>query len=80
LAKKKWFYPQTHTGWKKTQSSSIRRRKLLHATDKRKTMHNRYVEAGRMIQALANVTRDKATKRKAKQDANYFFKKAQQSK
>lgn len=77
---KYWFHPEGHTGWKKTQKASTRRRKLLNATDKRKTMHDRYVEAGRKAQALANVTQDKPTERKARADANYFFKKARKTK
>lgn len=72
---KKWFKPTKHTGWKKSQKASTRRAKLLSATDKRKTMHNRYLEAGRKAQALANVTEDKRTEELAKRDADYFFKK-----
>lgn len=79
-SKKKWFKPKKETGWSKTQSPSTRRRKLLESTDKRKSPHDRYVEAGRRIQALANVTEDKATAKRAKQDADYFFKKAQKTK
>jgi hypothetical protein len=52
--------------------------KLLDATDKKKSMHDRYVEAGRMIQELANVTVDEDTKKKAKEDADYFFEKAKE--
>ena len=73
-----WFHPKTHTGWKKTQSATTRRRKLLSATDKRMSLHDRYVNAGRKAIALANVTKDPATKRKARADANYFFRKARQ--
>jgi len=72
---KKWFKPGKHTGWKKEQKASTRRSKLLRATDKRKTMHNRYLEAGRKAQALSNVTNDKETEKKAKSDADYFFNK-----
>lgn len=74
--KKYWFKPKTHTGWDKDNKASTRRRKLLSSTDKRKTMHDRYVSAARKIQALANVTQDKETERKAKSDAQYFFRKA----
>ena len=70
---KKWFRPTKETGWKKTQSSVIRRRKLLESTDKRKTLHNRYLEAGRSAQALSNVTTDPQTKQLSKSNANYFF-------
>ena len=74
--KRKWFKPKEHTGWKKTQSAVIRRRKVMSATDKRKSLHDRYIEAGRKMQALANVTKDRETRKKARQDANYFFRKA----
>lgn len=78
--KKYWFNPKTHTFWRKMQSSTTRRRKLLESTDKRKSMHNRYVAAGRKIQSLANVTKDKATETKARSDAMYFFRKARSKK
>lgn len=68
-----WFTPKGHTGWSKEQSKDYRRRKVLDSTDKRKTWHNRYVEAGRKMQYLTNVTQDKETERKAKKDADYFF-------
>jgi len=70
---KKWYNPKKHTGWRKSQKPSTRRAKLLASTDKRKTMHKRYLEAGRRILALANVTEDKVTEKKARADANYFF-------
>jgi len=72
----KWFKPKDKTGWKKGQKPKTRRRHLLEATDKRKSMHDRYVEAGRKALALANVTKDPATERKARADARYFFQKA----
>ena len=73
---KQWFNPKDHTGWSKIQPATTRRRKLLAATDKRKSMHDRYVEAGRKAQALANVTVDKRTKELASLDARYFFRKS----
>ena len=73
---KKWFKPGKETGWKKSQKPATRRSHLMKYTDKRKSLHNRYVQAGRKAQALANVTKDKATETKAKADAKYFFKKA----
>lgn len=72
---KKWFKPKEHTGWKKSQTAEIRRRKLLTAADKRKSLKKRYLEAGRKALALANVTKDKTTKMRARADANYFFNK-----
>lgn len=74
----KWFVKRTHTGWKKTQKADTRRRKLLEATDKRRSLHARYVEAGRMAQQLANVTADPETKRKATADAQHFFLRAKE--
>lgn len=73
IPKKKWYNPVRKTGWRKTQSASTRRSKLLNATDKRLSLRKRYVQAGRMINALANVTKDRETKIKARQDAKYFF-------
>ena len=75
-ASKHWFDPKVKTGWRKSQTSATRRRKLLDATDKRRSMRDRYIEAGRMAQALANVTTDGPTKTKATSDAQHFFKKA----
>jgi len=75
-----WFHPKSHSGWSKKQSPSTRRSKLLTATDHRSSIHDRYVEAGRKIQALANVTKNYPTKTKALADAAYFFRKAKRSK
>lgn len=75
----RWFDPKTHTGWEKTQEPSARRSKLLQATDEKMSMHDRYVRAGRMIQELANVTTDEATKQEARADAQYFFQKAKEA-
>jgi hypothetical protein len=72
---KKWFKPKKHSGWRKSQKPSTRRRKLLSSTDRRKGMRSRYVSAGRKALALANVTEDKDTEKKARTDAKYFFKK-----
>ncbi len=76
----KFFEPKRHTGWEKKQEPTTRRGKLLNATDENKSMHDRYVEAGRMIQELANVTTDEETRAKAKEDADYFFEKAKELK
>ncbi len=75
MSKDKWFDPQKHTGWHKSQKASTRRRYLLDSTDKRKSLHDRYLEAGRRIQALANVTQDPQTHIIAGRDARYFFSK-----
>ena len=75
-----WFHPKTHTGWSKNQSATTRRRKLLNSTPKTWSMYHRYITAAKRINALANVTKDIETKRKARADANYFFKKARKLK
>lgn len=80
MTKEKWYTHGTTTGWDKDNKASTRRKKLLESTDKRKTMHNRYLEAARRIQALANVNQDPETQRKAKADANYFFKMTRKTK
>ena len=61
------------TGWRKDLPPTTRRARLMAATDKRLSLRARRVQAGRMAQALANVTVDRETKRKAQSDANYFF-------
>ena len=76
----RFFEPKRHTGWEKTQEPATRRSELLNATDKNKSMHDRYVQAGRMIQELSNVTTDEETKTEAKEDADYFFEKAKEIK
>jgi hypothetical protein len=76
---KRWAEFNTKTGWKKTQRPSTRYAKMLSATDKRTSLHDRYVEAGRMLNQLANVTVDQPTERTARDDADYFFKKARES-
>lgn len=72
----RWAEFKTVSGWSKTQPIATRYRKMLTATDKRLSIHDRYVQAGRMLNQLSNVTTDKTTKAKARADANYFFKKA----
>ena len=38
--REKWFAPKTHTGWSKSQSAAVRRRKVL-AEAERKTVHRK---------------------------------------
>lgn len=52
----------------------------MRSTDKRRSLHDRRIEAGRAAQALANVTKDEETKRKAEADAQYFYEKAKSTK
>jgi hypothetical protein len=68
-----WFAPKKHSGWSKKDPAKKRRLSLMRSTDKRKTRHDRYLEAGRRALALANVTRDPQTKTLSRRDADYFF-------
>lgn len=72
--KKKWFKPKGNLrGWKKTQKASTRRSHAIGSTSKRLTLRTRRLKAGRKLQALSNVSKDRETKRKANSDAQYFF-------
>lgn len=72
----KWYHPKHHTGWRKDQSSETRRGQLMSTTDHRKSRDSRYLQAGRRANALANVTRDRVTERKARSDSRYFYSRA----
>jgi hypothetical protein len=70
MAKRKtrnWFHPKVVSGWHKDEPQATRIRKLLRAH------HGNLLSAARGKQALANVTRDAATKRAARADAKLLF-------
>lgn len=70
MAKRNWFQliPKAKpTGWKKTDPPSVRRRKML------KAKHGNALRAARALQALANITLDRATRERARADARYFY-------
>ncbi|RLG19372.1 hypothetical protein DRN67_02895 [Candidatus Micrarchaeota archaeon] len=76
----KWFRkavtarpPNTLGGWSKSKSADARRRAALSSRPKSWSLQRRRRSAGRALQALANVTKDKPTRLKAKADARYFF-------
>lgn len=77
----KWFQKAigkstfTLSGWKKTQKASIRRKIALSSRPKDWPMKKRVISVSRALQSLANVTKDKVTKIRAKQDSEYFLKK-----
>ena len=62
-------------GWKKGKSARTRRRLAVASRPKTWNPETKYRSAGRALQALANVTKDKTTKRIARSDAKYFFRK-----
>lgn len=80
---RKWFKKAVKSGrttnldgWSKSMSASARRRRALRSRPSNWSRRQRYVSAGRALQALANVTQDSSTKRKADKDSDYFFRKA----
>ena len=80
MAEKKWFKkavlakkPNTLGGWGKGKKIAIRRRLALASRPKSWTLKHRRLSAGRALQALANITKDKETRTKAKADAKHFF-------
>ena len=82
MAERKWFKkavekkpPYSLGGWKKSQSTTVRRRKALSSRPKNWTRRHRYRSAGQSLTALANVTQDKRTEELARRDARYFFSK-----
>lgn len=76
----KWFQkamgksPFTLSGWKKTQSASVRRKIALSSRPKNWSTKKKYLSVSRALQSLANVTKDRFTKVRAKQDSDYFLK------
>jgi predicted Zn-dependent protease len=64
----KWYHPkESDTGWDKDLAPDTRRALML------KAQGGDNLAAGRALQSLANVTRDKATAAEASRDARYFF-------
>ena len=51
----------------------------MRTTDHRLSRDSRYLQAGRRANALANVTRDRETERKARADARYFYARARRT-
>lgn len=72
-----WFHPQRSlSGWHKNQSAKVRRRHLREEMRKRaggKTPgHKAALSVYKALLALANVTRDAETRRKARTDAEWI--------
>lgn len=67
-ASHRWFEGfDVDTEWEKEQPATERRREVL------KAMGGDYLKAARHMQELVNISADKATDRKARADAEYFF-------
>ena len=63
-----WFEPSVKTGWSKDLAQSTRINKVVRAHG------GDLLASARSMQALANVSTDAETSRKAKSDANILFK------
>lgn len=63
----KWFEPGRTLHWSKDDSQTIRRANAL------KSRRGNALKTARALQALANVTQDVETRRKATSDAQYFY-------
>ena len=63
----KWFEPGKSLNWSKSCGQSKRRMAALAARK------GNYLKAARALMALANVTADAETERKARADALYFY-------
>jgi hypothetical protein len=64
----KWFEARGKSlNWHKEDSQTARRRNAL------SSRKGHYLNTARALQALANITKDAETKRKAQGDAKYFF-------
>jgi hypothetical protein len=63
----KWFEPGKSLNWRKKDSQTVRRRNAL------KARKGNELATARALQALANVTQDNETARKARADAKYFY-------
>jgi len=79
MSKKKWYKkavmekPPYTLGWRKSQSTGVRRRAALSSRPKNWTLHKRRLSTARALTALANVTTDRRTEELARRDAAYFY-------
>ena len=64
----KWYKPKIHSGWSKDLTELGRRRKAYKS-------HKTYLSTAKSLMALSNVSKDATTKRLAKSDAKYFYRK-----
>lgn len=64
---KNWFETGKPLNWSKDDSMTTRRRAAL------KSRRGDYLKTARALNALANVTQDKETERKARADAKHFY-------
>jgi len=72
---KKWFKPKRESGFDKDYTIDKNLRAMYRNSDKRLTPAHRWRQVGRQAQALANVTTDAPTRKKAQAVAIAAFKK-----
>jgi len=65
--------PYSLGGWTKSKPASSRQKAAISSRPKSWSLKRRRLSAGRALTALANVTRDRATRKKARVDARHFF-------
>ncbi len=63
----RWYHAGKKLGWSKDDSQATRRRNAL------ASRRGNSLKTARALMALANVTRDKETARKARSDALHFY-------
>lgn len=69
----KFFKPKRHSGFDKDKTVSDNVRTMMRNADHRKSEKDRLLQVGRQAQALANVTTDRETQKKAQAVANRAF-------
>lgn len=72
-AQGKWYHHGKSLGWSKDDGQIKRRRAAL------ASRRGNYLKTARALQSLANVTTDPTTKRRARADALYFYRKHQET-
>jgi len=68
-----WYKPKRHSGFDKDKTAKDNVRTMMRNADHRKSEKGRLLQVGRQAQALANVTTDRETQKKAKAVANRAF-------
>lgn len=71
----KWYEPKRESGFSKDKTIEANLRTMHGNTPKNMRREKRWLRVGRQAQALANVTQDKPTKKKAEAVAERAFKK-----
>ena len=87
MTTKRWFQkavyakkPNTLGGWSKSYPAWKRRELALKSRPSNWKLSTKYLSCGRALQALANVTKDNATRKYAIADAKWFFRMNKKSK